>query len=318
MAFTVVIPQDITDAGKAFLRENGYKVIVGPGSPDPEKLKRLIEPADAILARTAPYPAEVLAAAAKLKVISRHGVGVDNIDLPYCTQKGIWVTYTPNANAVSVAEHTLGFLIAAARNFSFLDRKTKAGDWEARNRLKGVDLEGKTLGIVGVGRIGRLVAEKARAAFNMAILGFDAFVRPGDYPAGVVPATVPELFARSDFVSLHIPATPETRGLVNADLLSVMKKTAFLINCSRGEVVREADLREALESRRIAGAALDVFESEPAGADNPLFRLDNVLATPHSAALTAESLDRMGLHAAMGIHAALSGGRPEWPVNRPA
>lgn len=315
MAFTVVIPQDITDLGKNYLKEKGYEIIIGSGSVDPEVIKKEIAPADAILARTAPFPATVLAAAAKLKVIGRHGIGVDNIDVDYCTKRGVWVTFAPNSNAISVAEHTIGFLIAAAHHFAFMDRETRAGNWEVRNKRKGTDLCGKTLGVIGLGRIGRSVAEKCRAAFEMKVLGCDAVIPPEKFPAGVVPATVEEIFAQADFISLHIPTTPKTRGMVNAALLGTMKKTAFLINCARGEVVNEADLYAALKDKRIAGAALDVFEVEPAKADNPLFSLDNVIVTPHNAALTQESMDRMGLHAAMGIHSVLSGAKPEWPVN---
>ncbi|MDR1520706.1 MAG: hydroxyacid dehydrogenase [Planctomycetota bacterium] len=318
MSFTVAIPQDISNAGKDYLSEKGYRLVVGSGPAGPDEIKRLIAGADAILARTNPFPREVLEAAAKLRVIGRHGIGVDNIDVPYCTQRGIWVTHTPNANAVSVAEHVMGFLVAIARGFAFMDRETRAGNWEIRNQRKGVDLDGKTLGVVGLGRIGKLVAEKARAAFNMEILGFDAIIKPENYPAGVAAAATEDIFARADFVTLHVPAVAGTRGMVDAKLLARMKKTAFLINCARGEIVKEGDLHDALANHRIAGAAIDVYETEPPRPDNPLFRLDNLLATPHSAALTAEAMDRMGLHAAMGIHAVLSGGKPEWPVNQPA
>ena len=317
MAYKVVIPQDITDAGKNFLKENGYELIIGSGKTDVETLTKEVAPADAILARTAPFPAEVIAAAPNLKVIGRHGIGVDNIDVDYCTKKGVWVTFAPNSNANSVAEHTIGFLIAAAHHFAFMDRSTRSGDWEIRNKRKGVDLQGKTLGVVGLGRIGRAVAEKCMAAFGMKVIACDAFLPADKFPKGVVSATVADVFSKADFVTLHMPTTPETRGMVNAKLLATMKKTAFLVNCARGEVMNEADLYDALKNNRIAGAAIDVFEVEPAKADNPLFTLDNIMVTPHNAALTAESMDRMGLHAAMGIHAVLSGGKPEWPVNQP-
>ncbi|MCL2001556.1 MAG: hydroxyacid dehydrogenase [Planctomycetes bacterium] len=316
MTFKVAIPQDITEAGKDFLREKGYDIHVGSGAVDPESIKKNIAPADAILARTAPLTADVLAAAPNLKVIGRHGIGVDNVDVDYCTKRGIWVTFAPNSNANSVAEHTIGFLVALAHHFAFMDRETRAGNWEIRNQRKGVDLFGKTLGIIGLGRIGRSVAEKCIAAFGMKVLGNDSVLPRENYPAGVLHTGVEDIFSQADFITLHVPCTPETRGMVNAGLLGRMKKTAFLINCARGEIVNEPDLLEALASRRIAGAGLDVFEVEPAAADNPLFKLDNVIVSPHNAALTVESMDRMGLHAAMGIHAVLAGGKPEWPVNK--
>ncbi|MCC8191331.1 MAG: hydroxyacid dehydrogenase [Planctomycetes bacterium] len=317
MAFTVAIPQDITEPGKAFLRDKGYTLVIGDGATDADAIRKNIATADAILARTAPFTAEILAAAPNLKVIGRHGIGVDNIDVDYCTKRGIWVTFAPNSNAISVAEHTVGFMIAAAHNFVVMDRETRAGNWEIRNQRKGCDLQGKTVGVIGLGRIGRTVADLCRA-FGMEVLGYDAFLTPEQFPAGVTPATVDEIFARADFVTLHVPSTPETRGLINAQRLGSMKKTAVIINCARGDVANEQDLYEALKNRTIAGAALDVFAEEPAAADNPLFTLDNVIVTPHNAALTVESMDRMGLHAAMGIDAVLSGKRPEWPVNNPA
>ena len=317
MALKVVIPQDITEPGKKFLKEKGYEVVIGSGAIDSESVKKAIADADGILARTAPLNADILAAAPKLKVIGRHGIGVDNIDVDYCTKHGIWVTFAPNSNAISVAEHTVGFLIAAAHNYAFMDKSTREGNWEVRNQRKCYDLNGKTVGVIGLGRIGRMVAEMCLSAFKMKVLGFDAFLKPDQFPKGVEASSIDEIFAKSDFVTVHVPATPETKGLINAKRLSTMKKTAFLVNCARGEVANEKDLYEALKNNVIAGAALDVFEVEPAKADNPLFKLDNVIVTPHNAALTQESMDRMGLHAAMGIDAVLSGGTPEWPVNKP-
>jgi D-3-phosphoglycerate dehydrogenase len=317
MAAKVIIPQDITDAGKNFLKEKGYELIIGSGAIDAESIRKLIAPADALLVRTAPFPADVLEAAPNLKVIGRHGIGVDNIDVDYCTKRGVWVTFAPNSNAISVAEHTIGFMVAAAHHFAFMDRATRSGDWEQRNRMKGSDLHGKTLGVVGLGRIGAMVARMATTAFNMKVLGFDAFLPGEKFPAGVAPSSVAEIFSQSDFVTLHVPTTPETRGMVDARLLGTMKKSAILINCARGEVVKEKDLYQALADKVIAGAAIDVFETEPPGKDNPLFKLDNIILTPHNAALTAESMDRMGLHAAMGIDAVLTGKTPEWPVNKP-
>jgi D-3-phosphoglycerate dehydrogenase len=225
------------------------------------------------------------------------------------------VTFAPRSNAVSVAEHTIGFLVATAHRFSLMDRAARRADWSVRNTATCVDLEGKTLGIVGMGRIGGMVAKKAGAAFAMKVLGYDAFVKPEDFPPEVAPAGLEELFAESDFVSLHAPSTPETRGMVNAAVLARMKPTAYLVNCARGGLVDEQALCEALKNNRLAGAALDVFEQEPVNPQNPLLSLENIELTPHSAALTSESLDRMGLHAAMGIHSALSGEKPEWAVN---
>lgn len=317
MAYKVVIPQDITDAGKNYLKERGYELVIGDGNTDLEAMKSVVADADAILARTAPYPAEVIAAAPKLKVIGRHGIGVDNIDVDYCTKNGIYVVFAPTSNAVSVVEHTIGFMIALAHHMSYFDREVRKGEWGMRNSRKGFDLDGKTLGVVGLGRIGRQVAEKCMAAFNMKVLGYDAFLPADKYPEGVEASSIDEIFANADIVTMHVPSTPETRGMLNAELIGKMKSSALLINCARGDLVVEADLYDALKNKKIAGAATDVFVSEPPAKDCPLFELDNLIMTPHSAALTQESMDRMGLHAAMGIHSVLSGETPDWPVNKP-
>lgn len=317
MAYKVVIPQDITEVGKEYLRERGYEVVVGTGATDAQSMKSILRDADALLARTAPYPADVLAAAEKLKVIGRHGIGVDNIDVDYCTQHGIYVTFAPTSNAISVAEHTVGFMLSLAHHFTYFDSAVRSGKWEVRNSRKGCDLEGKVLGVIGLGRIGTQVANKCMAAFQMKVIGYDALLPHEKYPEGVHPANVEEIFSQADFVTLHVPATPETRGMVNAELLAKMKPTAYLINCARGELVNEADLCQALKNKQIAGAATDVFASEPPASDSELLKLDNLSITPHSAALTQESMDRMGLHAAMGIHSVLSGEKPQWCVNQP-
>lgn len=317
MAYKVIIPQDITAPGKDYLRERGYEVVIGSGDTGIEAMKAAVADADAILARTAPYPKEVLAAAPKLKVIGRHGIGVDNIDVNYCTEHGIYVTFAPTSNAVSVAEHTIGFMISLAHHYTYFDRAVRNGEWGIRNQYKGCDLDGKTVGIIGLGRIGTQVAGKCMAAFQMKVMGYDAILPVEKYPQGVEPATVEEIFTSADFVTLHIPATPQTKGMVNKDLLRKMKPSAYLINCARGELVNEADLYDVLKNKQIAGAAVDVFTAEPPAADSPLFTLDNLSVTPHSAALTQESMDRMGLHAAMGIHAVLSSEKPEWCVNQP-
>ena len=315
MAYKVAIPQDITQAGKDFLIGKGYEVVVGSGETDTGALRAQIADADALLARLAKYPAEVLSAGTRLKVIGRHGVGVDNIDLEYCRKNNIAVTYTPNANALSVAEHTIASMLAAALHFSRFDRAVRSGNWTVRTRYNGMDLEGKTLGLVGLGRIGFQVAVKAMAAFNMKVVGYDPFLPEEKFPQGVSKASAPEeVFRQGDFVSLHTPCTPETKNMVNAAMLSLMKPGAYLINCARGELVVEEDLYQALKSGVIGGAALDVLQSEPPSPDNPLLSLDNILFTPHTGSMTQESLDRMGLHAAMGIHDILSGGTPEWPI----
>ena len=316
MSFRIVIPQDITGAGKEYLLDNGYELLIGDGKIDAESLKKIVAEADALLVRSAICSKEIIDAAPGLKVIGNHGVGVDNIDIDYCIEKGIWVTNAPMSNTVSVAEHTVGLLFALAHNFVFMDSETRKGNWEIRNRLKGDDLAGKTLGLVGLGRIGRLVAKKASLGADMKVIGFDPFIPSGAFPADVEQAaTMEDVFKKADYVSVHVPSLPETHGIINLRLFSMMKKTAAFINCSRGDVVNERDLFTALSEGMIRTAGIDVFCDEPALMKNPLFTLDNIIVTPHSAAMTAESMDRMGLHAAMGIHDVLSGNKPKWAVN---
>ncbi len=317
MPFRVLIPQDITDAGKNYLKDNGCEVVIGSAS-DPDTIRREAADCDAILARTAQFPAEVLAAAPRLKVIGRHGIGVDNIDVQYCEDNGIFVTYAPLSNSNSVAEHTMFLILCCARNAMLVDSEFRTGNFEIRNKAKGMDLDGKVLGLVGLGRIGQMVARKAIHGFNMSVIGYDPYVKAENLPEGIqVMESMDEVFRQADFVSLHVPATAETRKSIGMRFFRQMKKSAFLINAARGEIVNEAELIEALEQGVLRGAGLDVFEQEPPAKDNPLLAMKNVIPTPHNAALTQESMDRMGLHAAMGIVDVKNGKTPAWAVNQP-
>jgi len=317
MAYQVLIPQDVAQQGKDYLRDRGYEIKMGSGIMV-EAIAADVVDCDAILARTAPFPAKVLEAGKKLKVISRHGVGYDNIDVAKATELGIWVTFAPESNANTVAEHTIGCILALARNFIQLDRETRAGNFAIRDKLLGADLAGKVLGVAGLGKIGRLVAQKASRGLGMNVIGYDPYLKPEQIAEFATPAkSVEEFFSSSDFVTVHIPGGQTTRSAVAKKQFGLMKKTAFFINASRGDVVVEADLIDALRNRMIAGAAIDVYEKEPPQKDNPLMSLDNVLLTPHNASQTRECMIRMALHAAQGIDEVLSGKRPTWPVNEP-
>lgn len=316
MSYKILIPQDIAPEGKAYLTERGYLIKMGRGTTEADLIRDVADCA-AILIRTAKIPASVLAAGEKLKVISRHGVGVDNIDVATATERGIWVTFAPESNAQTVAEYVIGTIVALARNFIRCDRATRSGDWEFRDRLPGYDLAEKTLGIVGFGKIGRLVAKKAALGLDMKVLAYDPYVKSEQFGQFVTAASWEEILAASDFLTLHVPGTPSTRHLVGKREFSLMKKTACLINAARGDVVNEEDLVAALRAGTIAAAALDVYAQEPPAPDHPLFALDNVMLTPHNAALTRECMVRMALHAAQGIDDVLAGRRPAWPVNNP-
>jgi D-3-phosphoglycerate dehydrogenase / 2-oxoglutarate reductase len=318
MAYKVLIPQDVAQPGKDYLRERGYKIKMGRGITV-EAITADVVDCDAILARTASYPAAIMEAGKKLKVISRHGVGCDNIDVAQATALGIWVTYAPESNANTVAEHTIGCILALARNFIRLDRETRAGNFPIRDKLLGIDLAGKVLGIIGLGKIGRRVAQKASRGLEMKVVGHDPYLKPEQMSEfGVSAVSMDEVFGTADFVTLHIPGGPSTRGIIARKQFALMKKTAYFINASRGDVVEEPDLVQALRDGEIAGAAIDVYRKEPPEKDHPLMSMDNVLLTPHNASQTRECMIRMALHAAQGVDEVLSGRRPTWPVNDPA
>jgi D-3-phosphoglycerate dehydrogenase len=318
MAYKVLLPQDVAQPGKDYLRECGYEIKMGSGITA-DAIATDVVGCDAILARTAPFPAKVFEAGQKLKVISRHGVGYDNIDVAKATELGIWVTFAPESNANTVAEHAIGCILTLARNFIQLDRETRAGNWGIRDKLLGADLSGKVLGIVGLGKIGRRVAKKAAQGLDMKVLGYDPYLTAEQVAEFAAPAkSFEDVFTASDFVTVHIPGGAATKGIVNKKLFALMKPTAFFINASRGDVVAEPDLIEVLRNGAIAGAAIDVYEKEPPPKDNPLMGMRNVLLTPHNASQTRECMIRMALHAAQGIDEVLSGKRPTWPVNDPA
>ena len=315
MGYKVLIPQDITEAGKQYLKDKGYEIIVGTGA-SVEIISKEVVDCDAILARTTLYPKSIMEAGKKLKVISRYGAGVDNIDVEAATEFGIQVTNAPIANCNSVAEHTMALILASASNIVYMDKQTRIGDWEKRNEIKSTEIKSKVLGLIGLGRIGKLVAEKAYYGFGMEVIAYDPYISKNldiEY-IGLV-NEMEDVFKKADFISLHIPSTPETNGSINRDVLKLMKRSAYLINCARGEVVNEQDLYEVLVNNEIKGAALDVFAKEPAVTNNPLFKLDNIIVSPHNGALSYEAMDTMGIHAAMGIDEVLNSKKPTWPVN---
>jgi D-3-phosphoglycerate dehydrogenase len=311
----VLVSQPVHEAGMALLASR-CDVVVAP-DVGVATLRAAIGEAEGLLARTAPIPADVIDAAPRLRVIARHGVGVDNIDVAAATRRGIPVAYTPDANRVSVAEQVLALLLALAKRLHEYDAATRRGAWEVRNGYGALDLAGKRLGVVGMGRVGATVAQKAGAGLDMRVLGYDPNLpREIIAAAGAEPvARLEDLLAAADAVTLHVPLTPATRGLLDARALACMRPTAFLINTSRGGVVDEAALHAALSTGRLRGAALDVFEAEPPPADHPLLALRNVIVTPHSAALTAECAVRMATGAARAIIDVLDGRRPADVVN---
>lgn len=273
------------------------------------QLKDALRDADALLVRNqTKVNADLLAQARLLKIIGRAGAGYDNIDVEAASQVGVVVCYSPEENAVSVAEHVFGLLLALARKIPGADRSVKNGGWE-RKKYHGFELMGKTLGILGLGKIGFRVALRAKA-FGMRLLAHDAYLSSTSLhvtESGATLVAMDQLLAESDFLSMHLPLTLETRGLLNRQSFSKMKPTAFIINTSRGEVLVEKDLALALQQGQLAGAALDVREKEPPAADSPLNGLDNVILTPHTAGLTYESQEKVVEAIAEDVDRVLSG-----------
>lgn len=317
MERVVLIPSDISQVGKDYLTGKGYTIKMGRGT-DEATIIEDVAGCDALLARNEHITRAIMEAGDRLKIISKHGVGLDKIDLDAARDLNIWVTNGPLSNTVAVAEHTMMLILACAKRLVFFDMAMRSGDYDIRNRMKGMDLEGKTLGLLGLGKIGGMVAKKAVHGFGMRVVGYDPFLPAERWDADIQRCeTMEEVFAQGDVVSLHMPSTPETKGVVDARLLGLMKPTAYLVNAARGDLIQEEALAEALGQGILAGAGLDVFNEEPPSGDNPLFRLSNVVVTPHNAALTMETTDRMGLHAAIGIDEVLSGIQPSWPAVTP-
>lgn len=312
----ILIPQDVNESGKKYLLEKGYELRVLKDA-SVENICKNVGDCSAILARTAVYPEEIFKAAPNLAVIARHGVGYDNIDLVAATNHGVQVCNTPLANANSVAEHTITLLLACAKRLVYQDRELRNGNYEVRNQAPGRDVSGRTLGIIGFGRIGREVARKASLGLDMKILVW-GHNHKLDEPLDNVTRVdnINDLLTKSDFITLHVPLGKETKNLINAQNISLMKSDCILLNTARGGIVNEQDLYDALIEKRIAGAGLDVFEEEPfTDSLSKLFELHNVIVSPHSAALTTEAMERMSLQAAISIDEVLRGDRPSWPVN---
>jgi D-3-phosphoglycerate dehydrogenase len=312
----VLVAEKIGASGIELLREH-FDVDTAFDQDDFDLAGRIAD-YDGILIRSATtMDAGLIAAAENLRVIGRAGVGIDNVDVPAATKRGIIVANAPQSNVVTAAEHTVGMLLALARNIPQAHAALVNGEW-ARSKFSGVELMDKTLGILGFGRIGQLVAERVRG-FGMRVIAYDPFVSAERYrELGVEKAeTSDEVYAEADFLTLHLPKTPETEGWLDAEALAKCKDGVRIINVARGPLIVDEDLQAAIEAGKVGGAALDVFRSEPI-TDHPLFGHPKVVVTPHLGASTAEATDRAGYQAAEQIVAALNGGAVTTAVNAPA
>jgi D-3-phosphoglycerate dehydrogenase len=308
----ILVRESIADAGVDLLRER-FDVDVDLDSP----LEEIVGLYDAIVVRSATkLTADVIDRATNLKVIGRAGVGVDNVDVEAATRRGIVVANAPESTVVSAAEHTVGLLVALARNIPQAHAALKQGRWE-RKTYGGIELAGKTLGVLGFGRIGQQVARRA-LGLGMRVVAYDPYVASERFrELGAERVETPDgVYAVAEFITLHLPLTDETRQSIDADAIARMRDGVRLVNAARGQLVDEAALLDALQSGKVAGAALDVFSSEP--YSGPLLELDNVVATPHLAASTDEAQDRAGVIVAEQVAAALEGGLVSNAVNIPA
>ena len=312
----ILVADKMSPLAAEILAERGLQADVKSGL-DARALIDTIPDYDALIVRSATKAtAEVIAAAPNLRIIGRAGIGVDNIDVAAATQNGVVVMNTPGGNAITTAEHAIALLFALARQVPAADRSTQDGKWE-KARFMGVELTGKVLGVVGCGNIGAIVADRARG-LHMRVIAYDPFLsadRAADL--GVEKVELADLLARADFITLHVPLTERTRGLIDAEALAACKPGVRIINCARGGLVVEEDLKAAIESGHVAGAALDVFEREPA-RENALFGLDNLVATPHLGASTSEAQEKVAVQIAEQIADYLLTGAVTNALNMPS
>ena len=312
----VLIVQPIAKEGIELLLKHGCE-IKQLKSYSPDTLKDEIVDADAILIRNAHLSREIIEKGCNLKVISRHGSGMENVDVKTATEKKIYVTNTPVANSTSVAEHIIGMMLALAKNLMLMDNATRKGHFDIRHQLYSVELKGKTLGIIGLGNVGRRVASIASKGLQMNAIGYDPFISDQPIDTSIrLTNNWQKMLEESDFISLNLPLNKKTAAVIGKKEFDMMKNTAFLINCARGALVDESELINALKQGRIAGAAIDVYSEDPPPVDHPFFSMKNVILTPHTAAHSNEAMKNMAIQAAQGIIEVLSSKTPTWPVNK--
>jgi (S)-sulfolactate dehydrogenase len=317
MAPRVLVSDDLSAEGVEIMRQAGLEVDVKVGLK-PDELEKIVAGYDALAVRSnTKVNAKLLEKAARLKVVGRAGVGVDNVDMEAATRRGVVVMNTPGGSSTTVAELTLAHMLALARHVAAATASVKAGKWE-KKKFQGHELAGKTLGVVGIGNIGSIVVDRCRA-LRMRVVAYDPFISAeAAARLGVTQVTLDELWREADVVSLHVPLTEQTRNLVNAATLAKMRKGALLVNCARGGVVDEEALADALASGHLGGAALDVFEKEPPAPEHPLFKLDTFVCTPHLGASTEEAQAAVAVAIAEQLAAYLTRGEVKNAVNLPS
>ena len=290
----VLVTDNLSQRGVDLLRQRPGVEVEVRNKPSPDELKDLLRDMDALIVRSATrVTADILASSPRLKIVGRAGVGLDNVDMEAATARGVVVMNTPGANTTSAAEHTVSMLLSLAKHIPQATASMKGGKWE-KGKFLSVELSNKVLGIIGLGRIGTEVAKRVKG-FNLRVLAYDPFISAeAAQSLGVELVELPEIYRQSDFITIHTPLTPETKHLICAATLAQMKDGVRIINCARGGIVNESDLYQALQSGRVAGAALDVFEKEPV-TDSPLFGLANFISTPHLGAASEEAQEAVAI-----------------------
>jgi D-3-phosphoglycerate dehydrogenase len=323
--FRILVVEHIHQAGEAMMAQKAE--LVFPKPQNLEGILAVIGDCDALVVRNTPITRQIMEAAPKLAVIGRHGVGYDTVDIRAAAELGIPVVYTPASNTESVAELAIGFILALCRKLIQANAAMQSGELISDTvtmaimaRQKGLithNVWGKTLGVIGVGRIGSSLSKKMIAAFDMRVLGYDPYVNAETFAGYGVEkmASLEEMLPQCDYVAIHCSGGAETRHLMNERTLTLMKPSAYLVNTARGTIVDERALIEALQGKRIAGAAIDVFDPEPPRLDNPLLHMENVIVTSHLGAMTEESLHNMATMVAQGVLDVLEGRPPQYPVN---
>jgi D-3-phosphoglycerate dehydrogenase len=316
--FTVAVTDDRYGAyaeEKAVLAEIGAELVVNDFKNEDEAIAGLAA-ADGVLVNLFPMTARVIASLGRCRVLSRYGVGYDNVDIPAATARGIWVARVPDYSVEDVSDQALALLLACVRGVAYHDRGVRAGRWNMHKELPTHRVAGRTLGLVGYGAIARCLHRKTSGLALARVLVFDPYVDAAAVrKAGAEPVDLDTLLRESDYVSVHVPLGPETRGLIGGRQLGLMKRTAILVNTSRGPVVDERAVAAALGEQRIAAAGLDVFETEPLEAASPLRKLENVVLSDHMGWYSEESVPELKTKAARNVAAVLAGGKPAYPVN---
>ena len=315
--YKVFIDDAIHRQGEALLAQK-CEIVYGRGFSEAELMGQTRDVDAIVLVRSGMATRAIMDNAPRLKVIVKHGVGVDKIDLDAADEKGVKVIYTPGLNSISVAELFVTLALSLLKKMNIGNMANRKGRWKTEMaEFFGTELHGKTLGVLGMGKVGWETARICHRGFNMPVIYYDVVPRPqAEATFGARPVEIEALFAEADIISINIPLDPGTRGLVDARLLRLMKPSAYVINMARGEVWREKDVIRALEERWIAGAGSDVYEKEPADPDNPLFKFTNFVGTPHTAAHTEENMARTSVAVAEDLIAVLEGREPKFPSPR--